>query len=872
MAYAESRSAPITIYSRSNDFPQENVVSTRRSFTSMSPMGGATGAMKKFLNRRRGNTGDGYGSTENLPRLQAFEIVGGNGNISPGTMVYDVEPFHSPRSSVKISLTANSPTNPKSPTLQTMFGRFGKDKAHPRLGSMTEISGTQTTETWKKLNRRSLSADNVLPFRMASGFGNGVPKDQTIHPLAMDPGDLNGNALPSPVSEGNTHIANITSANALLESDPEFYHNSVEFLNTHHSRSYTEDWAKRNKRHTGLSRRQSESSLLNIISEQYGSSDHNCGVWDRALGVGASSSDSLPLPLISLSSPTQYYDCPQTRNVVRFYLANNEYQFDEMLESGFPSRSLRLPEETIEDSQFMTLRLTLTPWHARADESKLYGPENTSKPPHLRSMVYKLFSRSSSSLLMSTSPPTPSSVSTDRPPHVAKDSTSSTGMDDLGGSSDRSLSRVSAISSMFNSSAALSIPGESSVTQSKKPRGPPRDKGFRIIATPVTDSPLSPSRDHQYLSSPPLTPVHPRSGSLSALSLPLYTSDELSPPIPPRRKVSTPTLFYSLAQGNTSSLSLPETIERPRSAVPTKSGLRKAAITGSSVDTPLVDSAATVAFKSARYPNGDYTPPSSHQRQPQHTYSDTTLNYAKTTMESNVNVDVSSGDHRYDSPPVTPPSSFKQTDDARLSIRSRQQPLRAHIALISPHHQPDVSSSRPSPDNYHKSAPTTPMSPHVLAPWQYQESVPTDLYCAWTSSHPGDVQFQRSNNDLQQYQQHHYNLQQQQQRWHQSRALQQQEQPPSPLHHQAKHPLSPTAIDGRDESRFFSYSHPRPHEGAQGSRHNSATKVEPNCAQAPRGALEDRKRNMSVPCISGPNDMESSHRIQPSQPLSFLRK
>ncbi|KAG0087179.1 hypothetical protein BGZ92_007522 [Podila epicladia] len=222
----------------------------------------------------------------------------------------------------------------------------------------------------------------------------------------------------------------MSAANALLESDPEFFHNSVEFLNMHHSRSHTEDWAKRNKRHTGISRRQSESSLLNIISEQYESPDnHNCGVWDRTLGVGASS-ESLPLPLTSLSSPTQYYDCPQIRNVIRFYLANNEYQFDEMLESGFPSRSLRLTEETTEDSHFMTLRLTLTPWHARAEESQLYGPENTAKPPHLRSMVYKLFSRSSSSLLLSTLPPTPSSVSSIARHHVAKESVSS-GVDDL---------------------------------------------------------------------------------------------------------------------------------------------------------------------------------------------------------------------------------------------------------------------------------------------------------------------------------------------------------------------------------------------------------------------------------------------------------
>ncbi|KAF9310702.1 hypothetical protein BG003_008178 [Podila horticola] len=713
MAYTESRSAPITIYSRQENDLTQDVLSTRRSFSSMSPMGGATGAMKKFLSRRRGNTGDGYGSTDNLPRLQAFEIVGGNGSISPGTMVYDVEPLQSPRSSVKISVTANSPTSPKSPTLHNMFGRFARDKAHPRHGSMTEIQGlapSVTEKARKKLNRRSLSADSLPPFRAESGSTvGGAPKDQKIHPLAMGPVDsLNGGAIPS--ASGINHLANNTSAaNALLESDPEFYHNSVEFLNMHHSRSHTEDWAKRNKRHTGIARRQSESSLLNIISEQCESSDnHNCGVWDRTLGVGASS-ESLPLPLTSLSSPTQYYDCPQTRNMIRFYLANNEYQFDEMLESGFPSRSLRLAEEITEDSYFMTLRLTLTPWHARAEESELYGPENTSKPPHLRSMVYKLFSRSSSSLLLSTSHPTSSSVSSNARHHVAKDSIYS-GMEDVGARGNRSFSMTST-SSVFTSSTALPIPGESSAL-SKKLR-PTKDRGFRIIATSVSESPISPiqTRDYQYLSSPPLTPVHPRSGSLSALSLPFYSSDELSPPLPPRRKASTPALFYSLAQGNTSSLYLPETIERPRSAVPTKSGLRKAMAPGPCVDTnPLVDTTPIVASKSAKYPyRTDNTPASSRQQQPHHKYSDPTLNSTMTTMGSDIDgIDSTSDGHRYDSPPITPPSSFKQTDDSSQHPRSRQQLSPSNASPTSPQHQVDVSPSRPIPDNCHRSAMYSP--------------------------------------------------------------------------------------------------------------------------------------------------------------------
>ncbi|KAG0043838.1 hypothetical protein BGZ83_010982 [Gryganskiella cystojenkinii] len=170
------------------------------------------------------------------------------------------------------------------------------------------------------------------------------------------------------------------------------------------------------------------------------------------------SSSSLVL-VAETSSPTQFYDAPKTRGVLHRYLAamkgnsdsrTDEQQkddeaaldrallFEEMIEYGFPAdvlehqkKGLLKPQDYEDDyrddevdmsdpldptnCRYMTLRITLTPWHARAEESQLYGPLETASTSSSRfkTKVNKLFSRSSSSSGGASAglPPSPSTTS-----------------------------------------------------------------------------------------------------------------------------------------------------------------------------------------------------------------------------------------------------------------------------------------------------------------------------------------------------------------------------------------------------------------------------------------------------------------------------
>ncbi|KAF9905322.1 hypothetical protein EC991_001745 [Linnemannia zychae] len=249
-----------------------------------------------------------------------------------------------------------------------------------------------------------------------------------------------------------------------IQGDVEFFKKSVEFLRTHHSRHNTaDDWANRNKRKAQLPvRRQSESCLLDRVTETHivdpvigkGKDMLSSSVPDkieneewqaeepRAFGPGScwkdldpscssmidfdhhvddgdrsllSSVDILLMPTIS--SPTRFYDCPRSRKLVRTYLTSKGREFDEMIEFGFPltsivddNKSISSPSSS-KDCRFLTLRLTLTPWHARADEAKLYGSEDATEAravaaaagAPIKEMVNKFLSRTSAKL--SCSPP-----------------------------------------------------------------------------------------------------------------------------------------------------------------------------------------------------------------------------------------------------------------------------------------------------------------------------------------------------------------------------------------------------------------------------------------------------------------------------------
>ncbi|KAF8930641.1 hypothetical protein BGZ58_008107, partial [Dissophora ornata] len=218
----------------------------------------------------------------------------------------------------------------------------------------------------------------------------------------------------------------------------------------------TDNWANRNKRKPSIPvRRQSESSLLNKIIDATnevvaGSTIKTTTVVDH---------DAPPMPLLSLeqedvdddyepspfgpdscwkdfsqsrsstfdseidpeyrsllssvdimlvssiSSPTQYYDNPKSRKLIRAFLTSGEREFDEAVEFGFPTVGVIDDKDgRTKDCRFLTLRLTLTPWHARADELRLYGLEKQSNNmPPLKDMVNKFLTKTSA--MLSSSPP-----------------------------------------------------------------------------------------------------------------------------------------------------------------------------------------------------------------------------------------------------------------------------------------------------------------------------------------------------------------------------------------------------------------------------------------------------------------------------------
>ncbi|KAG0283631.1 hypothetical protein BGZ96_011970 [Linnemannia gamsii] len=313
----------------------------------------------------------------------------------------------------------------------------------------------------RRLDRRSLSADSLWS-----------DKDQpssSVQPASIAP-DMPVQT-PSSLDQQQPPISSKTSPSPLssdrhghIQGDVEFFKKSVEFLRTHHSRHNTaDDWANRNKRKHQLPvRRQSESCLLDRIADNHvGVSDsastshkkkailsssvstngenEDCEVDEpRAFGPGScwkdldptypsimdfdqlvddndrsllSSVDILLMPTIS--SPTRYYDCPRSRKLVRTYLTSKGCEFDEMIEFGFPLTSVvddnrSSSSSSSRDCRFLTLRLTLTPWHARADEAKLYGPDDavvavTIPGVPIKEKVNKFLSRTSAKL--SGSPP-----------------------------------------------------------------------------------------------------------------------------------------------------------------------------------------------------------------------------------------------------------------------------------------------------------------------------------------------------------------------------------------------------------------------------------------------------------------------------------
>ncbi|KAF9132651.1 hypothetical protein BGW39_011678 [Mortierella sp. 14UC] len=366
---------------------------------------------------------------------------------------------------------------------------------------------------------------------------------------------------------------------------------------------------------------------------------------DQEKGLQSPRREANILLVSSSALPTQFYNSVKTRNVLRTYLTSSGLEFDEMIEYGFPSEAFmnndddedlelldpNLADENSMHSQynkvaelapscrFLTLRITLTPWHARADESTLYGPRITGgRQLQFKAMVNRFFTRSNntttamiaaplsspsslslvgttaspklkpviSAPLIGTRSPSYNTIAEDlqRSVHPLTSVTVSTldsapvggaaGRRSPGGSCNNSRPsspgrvRSGPASRRGSPATELSVSNMTSLLPSHILS--PTNASFRVTAATGEATPRIGHRlfSPTPFSTPSLIPVPvaigstsqpPRKGSLSALSLSINhqqqqqqqqqsTSSSLSahaPMIPPRRKGSTPALFFT---------------------------------------------------------------------------------------------------------------------------------------------------------------------------------------------------------------------------------------------------------------------------------------------------------------------------------------
>ncbi|KAF9313494.1 hypothetical protein BG003_005102 [Podila horticola] len=316
-------------------------------------------------------------------------------------------------------------------------------------------------------------------------------------------------------------------------------------------------------------------------------------------------------------TPTQFYSALKTRKALRTLVTNNEQEFDNMLERGFlwsPVSELLDPnnlddddDDVLEDQDymlpsvppqyFMTLRITLTPWHARANESEIYGRFARRQAP-MSTIIKKTSAYSFTSSISPSLSPAASATSLSLESSIFSDSgpsaPSTPPPKDESPESECTFKKAT-------KSAPLILERSSSLLRSKKhiggsPHASPKLTGRVLKASPPSssvpchpfDAPVHPfDRDSQDQSLPL------RKGSLGSLSLPLpnnahakidkpislpekskdrlrhYTRDStLEPSEVPRCKGSTPTIFYSPPGCNSDSELLIESQVPPKSTAP----------------------------------------------------------------------------------------------------------------------------------------------------------------------------------------------------------------------------------------------------------------------------------------------------------------
>ncbi|KAG0068467.1 hypothetical protein BGZ93_006981 [Podila epicladia] len=214
---------------------------------------------------------------------------------------------------------------------------------------------------------------------------------------------------------------------------PTIYQASMDFLASYHGPTHTgqgEYSARYLKKAAEQGKHPADWSAIERFTSDLPSKNDTSGTRSRfASAASASSSttllvhtddDSSILLVSTRPTPTQFYSALKTRKALRTLVTNSEQEFENMLERGFiwsPVSELVDPnnpdeDDVLEDQDqefmipsvspqyFMTLRITLTPWHARADESEIYGHFAHKQAPTIakKPSAYSLNSSISSSL------------------------------------------------------------------------------------------------------------------------------------------------------------------------------------------------------------------------------------------------------------------------------------------------------------------------------------------------------------------------------------------------------------------------------------------------------------------------------------------
>lgn len=413
---------------------------------------------------------------------------------------------------------------------------------------------------------------------------------------------------------------------------PSIYQASMDFLASYHGPTHTgqgEYSTRYLKKAAEQGKHPADWSAIERFTPDLPSKNDTSGSRSRFASVASANSsttlllhtddDGAILLVSTRPTPTQFYSALKTRRALRTLVTNNEQEFENMLERGFiwsPVSELVDPnnpddDEVLEDQDqdfmissvppqyFMTLRITLTPWHARADESEIYGhfarkqapiPTITKTPSacSLNSSISPSLSPAASATSLSLE----SSMSSDSGPSAPSTPPPKDG------SPESECPFTKAIRT-----APVILERSSSLLRSRKqidrsPHASPKLTGRTLKASPPSSivpchpfdarvHPLDCDSEDQSLPS--------KEGLLGPLSLPLpnthgnsgkpisppekskdrlrdYTRDYASTPREvPRRKGSTPAIFYSPPGCNSSSDLLNEdqgTPTRLQSAAP----------------------------------------------------------------------------------------------------------------------------------------------------------------------------------------------------------------------------------------------------------------------------------------------------------------